>query len=145
MNTNELTETNKILETYPYPPFQDPARNLAERLIILGHLAKNHDIWGTTPERRKRYWSAYIEHIGSCANTDSLSTWWNELEEEMGLHKLNSTQHLHEKNLLLQPEENFGTTEYEILASLRKDAPYLIDRVRVWSRTKYTKENQVAK
>lgn len=132
----QLKETNKIFENYPYQPFQELPRNLAERLILLGHLAKNHDIWGASQERRKRYWLAYTEHITSCANTDTIAAWWSELEEEMGFQKLNSTSHLHEKNLLLQPKENFGIEEQAILASLRKDAPYIIDRIRVWSRTK---------
>ena len=129
----ELPETNKILAQYPYAPFTDPAENVAERLIALGHLSFNRDVWASSPERIKRYWFAYAENIEGAANTNRVSIWWSRMTEGMASDNLVSTPHLHEKNLLLDPTQlSTPVTDQAVLQVFRQQTDYLIDRARMW-------------
>lgn len=133
----ELPETEKILAQYPYKPFTDPAENIAERLIALGHLSANRDVWFSSPERIKRYWLAYTENIQGSANTDRLSIWWSKMTDQMATTDLNMTGYLHEKNLLLMPTELSTPVEDQlVLQVFRTETDFLIDRARMWIRVR---------
>lgn len=134
---SELPETTKILEQYPYQPFIDPAENIAERLIALGHLSFNRDVWASSPERIKRYWVAYSEHIRGSANTNKVSIWWSTMTEGMASENLTKTEYLHEKNLLLTPTQlSIPVPDQAVLQVFRQQTDYLIDRARMWVKTK---------
>src|SRR5690625_2018454 len=138
----ELEETNTLLEGYPYSAFDNPAENIAERLIILAHLTYNAEVWGKTPERRKRYWKAFLENVEGGANTNRLSVWWKQFRDGMASRPLNNPDYLHEKNLLLDPTHlSTEVEDREVLDILREQAPYLVDRARFWVRTR-SKKNQ---
>lgn len=129
----ELPETSRLLGEYPYAPFDDPAENIAERLIALGHLGFNRDVWAASPERIKRYWLAYAENIKGSANTNRLSIWWAEMTDGMAIENLTKAEYLHEKNLLLDPTHlSTPVTDQAVLQVFRQQTDYLIDRARMW-------------
>lgn len=142
MDFTELPLTNAVIDAYPYTPFDDPARNLAERLIALGHLGFNRDVWASSPERIKRYWVAYNEHIKGSANTNRLSTWWSQVTEGMVIQPFIKPEYLHEKNLLLSPEHlSTPVEEQDVLSVFRTDSDYLIDRARMWAKVRRDTKN----
>lgn len=130
----ELKITNHLIESiHAYPEFDDAAHNVAERLVILGHLTFNRDVWAVSSERLKRYWSAYAENIEGNANTNKLSVWWAQFTQGMASKPFNDMQYLHEKNLLLDPVHlSTPVKDEEVLEVFRRETSYLIDRTRVW-------------
>lgn len=130
---NELKITSELLSLSPYEQFENPAHNLAERLVVLGHLSFNADVWAASPDRIKRYWKAYAENIEGSANTNRLSVWWQQMTEGMACKPLNDIKYLNEKNLLLDPTHlQPSTEESDVLEVFRRETGYLIDRTRVW-------------
>lgn len=130
---DDLKVTNELLKLSSYEPFEDPAYNVAERLIILGHLTFNRNIWSASPERYKRYWAAYLENIEGSANTNRVSIWWKQVTENMGSLPLNKMEYRHEKNLLIEPTKLQPSVEDNaVLNVFRREAGYLVDRTRVW-------------
>lgn len=137
---NELPKTSALLEEYPYTPFDDPARNVAERLIALAHIGFNGDVWGASPDRIKRYWVAFNENIQGSANTNSLSIWWSKMTEGMVTKSITDTAYLHEKNLLLDPKNlSISVSDQAVLQIFRQETDYLIDRARMWVRVRQAK------
>lgn len=138
----ELPETNQILEEYPYIPLDTPAENVAERLIVLGHLTYNPDVWASSPDRRKRYWKAFLENVEGSSNTNRVSVWWAQFTDGMASRTLNNEKYLHEKNLLLDPTSLSTPVEDRlVLEALRNHAGYLVDRARIWVRTRSSKKS----
>lgn len=136
MYDKALPLTSDYLAQSPYPPLPSPAENVAERLVILGHMTFNPDIWATSPERLKRYWDAYLEHVEACANTNNLAIWWQDVTAEMGARHLGNDL-LHEKNLLVAPHLlDPPASASDVLTVFRRQAPYLIDRARIWNKTR---------
>lgn len=130
---DNLTITTELMKISPYEPFENPAHNIAERLVMLGHLTFNRDVWAASPERIKRYWAAYTENIEGSANTNRLNIWWSQMTEGMASNPLNDIQYLNEKNLLLDPINlQPSVSESEVLEVFRRETSYLIDRTRVW-------------
>lgn len=140
----ELPETTRILAEYPYAPLDAPAENIAERLIALGHLTFNRDVWAASPDRIKRYWVAYAENITGSANTNRVSVWWARMTEGMASENLTKPDYLHEKNLLLDPMHlSTPVPDQDVLQVFRQQTDYLIDRARIWVRVRNAnKENQ---
>lgn len=133
---DNLPLTQALRDKSPYPPFDDPNYEVAERLVILAHLTFNRDIWGVSEKRLKRYWEASLEHIRGSANTAHLSTWWQNYIEEMGGMKL-TTDYLHEKNLLVEPQHLTPPADPAVVLRIfRQEAPYLVDRARVWNKAR---------
>lgn len=135
---DELVVTNGIFATdYPYTPLQDPAENLAERLILLTHIPRNRDVWNVSTERRNRYWAAYKENCEGSANTNRVSIWWVLINEGMAITPLIDETYLHEVNLLLNPTAlSIPVEDQDILQVFRQQTPYLANRVSIWSRAR---------
>lgn len=128
-----LPLTTKLLASSPYERLADPAADIAERLIALTHIGFNASVWAVSPERRKRYWSAFSEHVVGSANTNKVSIWWSQVQEGMVTVPMNDLPHLHEKNLLLNPSAlQVPATDQEVLQVFRTQSDYLLDRARVW-------------
>lgn len=131
-----LPETDALLATSPYAPLPDPAENIAERLVMLGHLAFNVDVWGANPQRLARYWEGYGERIEGATNVPTVSTWWDRLMRDLSGVPLRSIPLIHEKNLLCRPTALPTTvvTDPAVLTVLRTHTLELRDRARVWAR-----------
>lgn len=139
----ELPATTRLLSEYPYPQLPDPAENVAERLVALVHSGYNRDVWAVSPERLKRYWTAFSEHCEGSANTNRVSVWWTQVTEGLVIPPLNDPEFLHEKNLLLSPSTlSTPVQDQEVLQVFRQQTPYLVDRARMWVRTRRAAKTQ---
>lgn len=125
-------------EESPYAPLDDPAENIAERLVMLAHLSFDASVWGGHTGRTGRYWTALGEHIEASTNNASLAGWWSSLMRDLPGVPLRLTTLLHEKNLLCRPTR-LPTTQVgddQVLMVLRVHTLDLRDRVRVWAKVR---------
>lgn len=124
--------TDRILEDEsPYASFQDPAQNIAERLILLGHLTYNSAIWSS---RLDRYWPGFRERVEAATNNPDVASWWGSFQQKIGGVAIKNPMLLHEKNLLCHPTTLPGTQvdDQDVLLVLRQYSLDLTDRCRVW-------------
>lgn len=131
-----LPLTDKMLEDEsPYAAFQDPAQNIAERLIMLGHLGFNASIWSS---RADRYWPGFRERAEAATNNPDVASWWQGFMDEIIGQPLRSPMLLHEKNLLCHPATLPGTQveDQDVLLILRQYSLDLTDRCRIWAKTR---------
>lgn len=127
-----LPVTGALLEASPYPPLDEPAQAIAERLVMCAHLAFDEGTWSG---RLSRYWGAFGENLAASANAGSVAEFWCRMRDRMPLAPLSATGGvLHEKNLLCHPRQSLGVDDEDVLDSLRRLAPDLVDRARVWVR-----------
>ena len=117
----------------PYASFQDPAQNIAERLVMLGHLAYNASIWSS---RLGRYWPGFSERVEASTNNPDVASWWGAFMDQIVGLPLKSTMLLHEKNLLCHPTTLPGTQveDQDVLLILRQYPLDLTDRCRIWAK-----------
>lgn len=134
-----LPLTDSMLEEEsPYAPLDDPAGNIAERLVMLAHLSFDSKVWGSQTGRGGRYWAALGEHIEGSTNNPDVASWWGSLMSNLPGVPLRQTMLLHEKNLLCRPTR-LPTTQVddgEVLMVLRTYTLDLRDRTRVWAKTR---------
>lgn len=134
-----LPITDAMLEESPYLPLDDPAQNIAERLVMLAHRSFNTKVWATSPDRIKAYWDGFGARIQGCANKADLVSWWFDLGEQMSLAPFRDALILHEKNLLLHPTK-LPTTQVDdqdVLELLRGHyALDIRDRTRLWAKVR---------
>lgn len=131
-----LPLTDAMLEKEsPYRPLDDPAENVAERLVMLTHLSFDSKVWSP---RLDRYWAAFAEHVEASTNQPSVSAWWGALMRDLPGVMLRSPLLLHEKNLLLRPTVLPGTTATDaaVLMVLRVNTLELRDRTRMWAKVR---------
>lgn len=131
-----LPLTDKMLEDEsPYASFQDPAQNIAERLIMLGHLSFNSAIWSS---RIERYWPGFRERAEAATNNPDVASWWGSFMDQIVGQPLKSSMLLHEKNLLCHPATLPGTQvdDQDVLLVLRQYSLDLTDRCRIWVKTR---------
>lgn len=126
-----------VYEQSPYAAFAEPQQNIAERLFMLVHLCHDRNVWTTSPERRKRYWPAFAEHVYAATNTPTVSQWWAQVTAMLPCEPIRVTGILHEKNLLLRPSSLPVTpvADEDILTTIRNFHLELADRTRVWVAT----------
>lgn len=119
----------------PYASFQDPAQNIAERLIMLGHLSFNSAIWSS---RIERYWPGFRERAEAATNNPDVASWWGSFMDQIVGQPLKSSMLLHEKNLLCHPATLPGTQvdDQDVLLVLRQYSLDLTDRCRIWVKTR---------
>lgn len=142
-----LPLTDKMIyEESPYAALEEPAQNIAERLVMLAHLGFNQKVWGGQSGRIDRYWPALGERIESATNNPDVSTWWNEVMQEMAGVPLRSPMLMHEKNLLCRPRSLPQTPveDQEVLAVLRQYTLELRDRARIWVKVRRDMREVVA-
>ena len=126
-----LPLTDKMLDDEsPYASFQDPAQNIAERLIMLGHLGFN------ASSRADRYWPGFRERAEAATNNPDVAAWWGAFMDEIVGQPLRSPMLMHEKNLLCHPTTLPGTQveDQDVLLVLRQYSLDLTDRCRVWAK-----------
>lgn len=131
-----LPLTDKLLEDEsPYASFQDPAQNIAERLVMLGHLSFNAAVWSS---RLDRYWIGFRERAEAATNNPDVASWWGSFSDQIVAAPLKSTMLLHEKNLLCHPTTLPGTQvdDQDVLLVLRQYSLDLTDRCRIWVKTR---------
>lgn len=128
-----LPATDAMLDESRYKPLDEPSENIAERLVMLGHLTFNSRIWST---RLDAYWTAYTNHIRSSANVADVAHWWCTLMGRMVGTPLGATSLLHEKNLLVRPTSlpETAVPDEDVLMHFRTYALDLVDRTRIWVR-----------
>lgn len=128
-----LPTTDKILDDAPYAPLGDPAQNLAERLVWLGHSAFNPDVWGPATGRADKYWTVYGHRIVGSATRPTVTQWWQRLMETLPGVPLNTGGRLHEKNLICHPLTlaPHPVPDEDVLLVLRTEYVDLVDRVRM--------------
>ena len=125
-------------EESPYAPLDDPAENIAERLVMLAHLSFDPSVWGGHTGRNGRYWSAFGEHLEAATNNATLAAWWSALMRDLPGTPIRLTRLLHEKNLLCRPTRLPATTvpDEAVLMVLRVHTLDLRDRARVWAKVR---------
>lgn len=127
-----LPLTDHMLENEsPYASFTDPAQNIAERLIMLGHLSFNSTIWS---RRIDRYWPGFRDRVEDATNCPDVAAWWDRFMSQIVGVPLRSSLLLHEKNLLCHPTTLPGTQvdDQDVLHVLRTYPLDLTDRCRIW-------------
>ena len=134
-----LPMTDKMLEDEsPYASFEDPAQNIAERLIMLGHLSFNASVWSSSKGRIERYWPGFRERVEAATNNPDVASWWGTFIDQIAGEPLKSPMLLHEKNLLCHPTTLPGTQvdDQDVLLVLRQYSLDLTDRCRIWVKTR---------
>ena len=133
-----LPATDALLEEMPYAPLAAPAENIAERLVMLGHLAYNINIWGSETGRGERYWPAFGDYLNAATANPDLPTWWSAFMQGINGAPIRSLDLLHEKNLLCRPTTLPSTQvdDQAVLDVMRQYGTDLRDRCRVWVKTR---------
>jgi len=127
----ELPFTDRLLDVSPYAPLENPAENIAERLVMLAHISYDASVWGS---RIDRYWEALLERIEGAVNAPDVKTFWQYLNDEMPLQPLRIGQPLHEKNQLVRPTSlSLPVEDRLVLLALRQYPRDLVDRSRMWN------------
>lgn len=129
-----------LSEEMPYPPLDDPAESVAERLFLLLHLSFNATVWGGSSGRVKDYWPAFRNRLETATNMPTLSAWWGESFKTLPGVPLRSIPLLHEKNLLTRPQRLPVTQvdDKRVLLVVRMNAVELADRTRAWAHFRRT-------
>lgn len=128
--------TDDMLTEALLPALPTPAESIAERLVMLAHLAFDTTIWGPGTGRLKTYWTSFGHRIYAATNEITVATWWETLMTELPGVPLRNLDTLHEKNLLIRPEQLPTTpvADEEVLAVLRSHTLELRDRTRRWAK-----------
>ena len=130
-----LTTVQGLVAQSPYLPLEDPAEAVAERLLMLAHLTMNRDVWAG--ERLERYWGAFGDAVRGSAMSGTVVDWWCKFVDTMGGVPLGASGLLHEKNLLVRPGLLVPPVrDSRVLRVLDEWAPDLVDRTRMWVRTR---------
>lgn len=117
-------------------PLPSAAESIAERLVMLAHLCFDTSVWGGSTGRVGGYWTALGNRVESSTNEIAVATWWEVLMKDLPGVPLKDIDLLHEKNLLLRPEQLPSTpvSDDEVLTVLRTHTLELRDRTRRWAK-----------
>lgn len=128
--------TDAMLSEALLPPLPTAAESIAERLAMLAHLCFDSSVWGGSTGRAGQYWVALGNRIESSTNEIAVSTWWEMLMKDLPGVPLRDIDLLHEKNLLIRPEQLPGTQvpDDDVLTVLRTHTLELRDRTRRWAK-----------
>lgn len=128
--------TDEMLTESLLPPLPTPAESIAERLVMLAHLSFDPSVWGGSTGRISGYWVALGNRVESSTNEITVATWWEVLMKDLPGVPLKDLDLLHEKNLLIRPEQLPGTPvdDDEVLTVLRTHTLELRDRTRRWAK-----------
>lgn len=130
----DLPATDRLLDESPYRPLEDPAENLAERLLMLAHLGFNQEVWGADTGRLGNYWNAYAERIASACNNPTVVTMWDDLIDQLRAVTLRREPLRYEQSLLVRPATLPMTpvADADVLTVIRTQSHDLVNRVRMW-------------
>lgn len=128
--------TDDMLSEALLAPLPTPAESIAERLVMLAHLSFDTSMWGPTSGRLAGYWVAFGNRIEVATSEITVATWWETLMRELPGVPIRDSDTLHEKNLLIRPEQLPGTPvpDEDVLTILRTHPLELRDRTRRWAK-----------
>lgn len=144
MTTNPATNpygwptpvTDEMLSDALLAPLPTPAESIAERLVMLAHLSFDSSVWGISTGRLGGYWLAFGNRIEVATSEITVATWWETLMRELPGVAIRNPDTLHEKNLLIRPEQLPGVPvpDEDVLTILRTHPLELRDRTRRWAK-----------
>lgn len=128
--------TDDMLADSVIPPLSTAEESIAERLVMLAHLAFNVDVWGSATGRHRTYWTAFGNRIDSATTEITVATWWETLMNDLSGLPLRDLDMLNEKNLLIRPSTLPSTPvdDDAVLTVIRTHTLELRDRTRRWAK-----------